>query len=170
MRPRPRYEAAAYRAAGKLESSVALISGGDSGIGRAVAVLFAREGADVAIIHLPEELEDARETAQVIQEEGRQSLLLAGDVRDPSFCQAAVEATVRQLGRLSILVNNAAYQHHVERLEELSDAQWQRTFETNIYGYMYLARAALPHMKRGSCIINTGSVTGLEGRDRKSVV
>lgn len=166
MRPRPRYEAAAYRAAGKLESRVALISGGDSGIGRAVAVLFAREGADVAIIHLPEELEDARETAQVIQEEGRQSLLLAGDVRDPSFCQAAVEATVRQLGRLSILVNNAAYQHHVERLEELSDAQWQRTFETNIYGYMYLARAALPHMKRGSCIINTGSVTGLEGSSK----
>lgn len=163
MRPRPRYEAAAYRPAGKLENGVALISGGDSGIGRAVALLFAREGAEVAIIHLPEELEDAQETRRVIGETGRSCLLLEGDVRNAHFCREAVEATIGKFGRLTVLVNNAAYQHHVKQLEDMTDEQLERTFETNIYGYMYLARAALPHLKRGSCIINTGSITGLEG-------
>jgi NAD(P)-dependent dehydrogenase (short-subunit alcohol dehydrogenase family) len=163
MRPRPRYQAEDYRPAGKLEDGVALISGGDSGIGRAVAVLFAREGADVAIIHLPEEASDAEETRDAVQEAGRRCLLLAGDVRDPDFCRQAVAATIREFGKLTVLVNNAAYQQHVDKLEDLSDEQIERTFATNIFGYMYLARAALPHLKRGAAIINTGSITGLDG-------
>jgi NAD(P)-dependent dehydrogenase (short-subunit alcohol dehydrogenase family) len=163
MRPRPRYEAAAYRPAGKLEGGVALISGGDSGIGRAVALLFAREGARVSIIHLAEEKEDGEETRRAIGEAQGECLLLEGDVRDPGFCQQAVEETIKAFGRLTILVNNAAYQRHVKKLEDLTDEQLRRTFETNIFGYIYLARAALPHLQRGGSIINTGSITGLEG-------
>ena len=163
VRPRPRYSAPSYKAADKLRGLVALVTGGDSGIGRAVAVLYAREGADVAIVYLPVEEGDARETRHAVEAEGGRALLIPGDVTDSSFCREAVERTVRELGGLDILVNNAAYQKNIESLEEITDEQWDRTFRTNIYGYFYLARAALPHLKRGSAIINTGSITGLEG-------
>jgi len=163
MDPQPRYRAPAYRAAGKLEGRVALITGGDSGIGRSVATLFAREGADVAIVYLEQEHEDAEKTAEVIQGQGREVLLIPGDVSDHSFCASAVKRTVDKLGKLDILVNNAAYQQHRSGLDELGLEQWDRTFQTNIYGYFYMVRAAVPHMKSGSAIINTGSITGLEG-------
>ncbi len=162
MSPRPRYRAPEYRAAGKLEGDVALISGGDSGIGRSVAVLFAREGADVAIIYLEEEQRDAEETQCAIEKEGRKALLIPGDVSDPRFCRSAVERCVKELGRLSILVNNAAIQKH-RPVEEISVDDWRRTFAVNIDGCFFLARAALDHLEPGSVIINTGSVTGLEG-------
>jgi NAD(P)-dependent dehydrogenase (short-subunit alcohol dehydrogenase family) len=163
MHPRPQYEAPAYRAAGKLEDRAALITGGDSGIGRAAAVLFAREGADVALVYLSEEEKDAAETAAAVGAEGRQCLLLPGDVRDSAFCTEAVEATVEAFGRLDILVNNAAYQQHQASLEAITDQQLEQTFQTNIFGYFYMARAALEHLRRGGVIINTGSITGLEG-------
>src|SRR5215203_1501706 len=161
--PRPMFRAPAYRAAGKLEGKVALITGGDSGIGRAVALLYAREGADVAIVSLPVEESDARETQQAIQAEDRRALLLPGDVTSSEFCKAAVEETVHQLGQLDILVNNAAFQKNQESLDEVTEEQWDKTFKTNIYGYFYMVKAAMPHLKEGSCIINTGSITGLEG-------
>jgi NAD(P)-dependent dehydrogenase (short-subunit alcohol dehydrogenase family) len=161
--PRPRYEAPQYRAAGKLEGKIALVTGGDSGIGRSVAVLYAREGADVAIVYLPQEQSDAEETERAIEQEGRQALLIPGDVTDPEFCRQAVEQTVQEFGRLDVLVNNAAFQQHQEGLEELSDEQWDHTFKTNIYGYFRMAKAALPHLAPGSAIINTGSITGLIG-------
>jgi NAD(P)-dependent dehydrogenase (short-subunit alcohol dehydrogenase family) len=162
LEPRPQYQAPEYRGSGKLEDKVALVTGGDSGIGRAVAVLFAREGADVAIIYLDED-EDAEETRRAVEAEGRRALLIPGDVTDPEFCREAVETTVRELDQLDILVNNAAFQEHVPSLEELSDEQLDRTFRTNIFGYFYMARAALPHLQEGSAIINTGSVTGIQG-------
>ena len=161
--PRPAYLAPHYRAAGKLEGKVALITGGDSGIGRAVAVLFAREGADVAIVHLPEKASDALETAQVVTALGRRCLSLPGDVSKPRFCQSAVARCVAELGKLDILVNNAAYQQHQESLEELPREQVVKTFEVNILGYFEMARAALAHLPRGGVILNTGSITGLEG-------
>jgi NAD(P)-dependent dehydrogenase (short-subunit alcohol dehydrogenase family) len=163
IKPRPEYEAPLYRGSGKLEGKVALITGGDSGIGRGVAVLFAREGADVAIVYLKEEQSDAEETKRAIEREGQRTLLIPGDVTDSAFCRDAVERTVNKFGRLDILVNNAAYQQHQEGLEDLSEDQWEHTFRTNIFGYFYMAKAALPHLKRGSAIINTGSITGLEG-------
>jgi NAD(P)-dependent dehydrogenase (short-subunit alcohol dehydrogenase family) len=163
MEPRPRYEAPQYRAAGKLEGKTALITGGDSGIGRAVAVLYAREGADVAIVYLPEEQRDAEETRAAVEAEGRRCLLLPGDVADSSFCRDAVERTARELGGLDILVNNAAFQQHQASLEDLSDEQLERTFRTNIFGYFYMAKAALARLPEGGAIINTGSITGLEG-------
>ena len=162
LEPRPQYQAPDYRGSGKLEDKVALVTGGDSGIGRAVAVLFAREGADVAIVYLDED-EDAEETRRAVESEGRRALLIPGDVTDPEFCREAVETTVRELDQLDILVNNAAFQEHVPSLEELSDEQLDRTFRTNIFGYFYMARAALPHLQEGSAIINTGSVTGIQG-------
>ena len=163
MDPRPRYEGAAYREAGKLEGRVALVTGGDSGIGRAVAVLFAREGADVAIVYLPEEQPDADETREAVTQAGRRCTLIPGDVQSSAFCREAVERTVRELGRLDVLVNNAAYQHRRESLGEISDEQLERTFRTNIFAYFYMARAALEHLGKGGIIINTGSITGLEG-------
>lgn len=163
MRPRPEYEAPAYRGSGKLLGRTALVTGGDSGIGRAVAVLYAREGADVAIVYLNEEQEDAEETMRAVEAEGRRCLLLPGDVTSSEFCGRAVERTVAEFGRLDVLVNNAAYQLHVDDIGDLTDAQWERTFRTNIFGYFYMARAALEHIPAGGAIINTGSITGLEG-------
>ncbi len=162
LRPRPQYLAPDYRGSGKLEDRVALITGGDSGIGRAVAVLFAREGADIAIVYLSED-GDAEETCAAVEAEGRRCLLIPGDVRDSAFCDAAVEQTVDAFGSLDILVNNAAYQEHQNRLEDLTDEQIDMTFRTNIYGYFFMARAALRRMGHGAVILNSGSVTGLQG-------
>jgi len=158
----PRFEAPHYRGSDKLRGMTALITGGDSGIGRAVAVLYAREGADVAIVYLDEH-EDAHETARHVQAEGRRCELIPGDVRDPKFCDAAVAQTIKAFGRLDILVNNAAFQEHAKSLLELTDERIDETLRTNIYGYMQMARAALPHLEEGAAIINTGSVTGLRG-------
>ena len=166
IEPRPRYKAPDYKGAGKLDGKIALITGGDSGIGRAVAVLYAREGADVAIVYLPVEQSDAEETKRAVEQEGKRALLLSGDVSDPAFCRTAVERTVKEFRRLDILVNNAAFQQHQERLEDVSDEQWDKTFRTNIYGYFYMAKAALPHLKEGSAIVNCGSITGLEGNNQ----
>jgi len=165
LRPRPRYEAPNYREASKLEGMKALITGGDSGIGRAVAHLFAREGADVAICYLPAESTDAEETATAIRDLGRECIMLPGDVRDPDFCQGAVQDVVAAFGGIDILVNNAAFQQHQDDIMSISLEQWDQTFKTNIYGYFYMARAAVPHMKAGSSIINTGSITGIEGSE-----
>ena len=163
MDPRPRYLAPRYRGAGKLEGRVGLITGGDSGIGRSVAVLFAREGANVALVFLEEEQEDAEETRAAVEAEGREALLLPGDVRDAEFCMSAVEQTRAAFGKIDILVNNAAFQKHRSSPEEVSLEQWDRTFKTNVYGYFHMVRAVLPHLEAGSCIVNTGSITGLEG-------
>jgi len=161
--PRPHFEAEAYRAAGKLQGKVALITGGDSGIGRAVAVLYAREGADVAIGHLPAERGDAQETERAVLSHGRKCLLVEGDLTDAAFCDEIVESVVRQFGKLDILVSNAAYQNRKESLEEVTDQELALTFETNVYAYVRLARAALRHMKAGGSIIATSSVTGILG-------
>jgi NAD(P)-dependent dehydrogenase (short-subunit alcohol dehydrogenase family) len=141
---------------------VALITGGDSGIGRAVAVLFAREGADVAVAYLDEH-EDAKETKRAVEKEGRRCILLSGDVADSEFCRDAVEKTVGEFGKLDILVNNAAFQEHVNSFEELTDEHFDRTIKTNLYGYFFMAKAAVPHLRNGSAIVMTGSVTGLLG-------
>ena len=161
--PPPRYEAQHYRAADKLRGKVALVTGGDSGIGRAVAVIFAREGADVAISYLPQEQSDAEETRNVIAEIGRRCVLLPGDLTDAQFCQDVVARTVRELGKLDILVSNAAHQARKDKLADLTDAELEKTFATNVYAYVRLARAALDHMERGSVIIVTSSETGLLG-------
>lgn len=161
--PRPRYMAPGYRGSGKLQDMVALITGGDSGIGRAVAVLYAREGADVAIVYLAEEQSDAEETQRAVEHEGRRCLLLPGDVSDFRFCQEAVDRTVRELGKLDVLVNNAAFQEHAESIEAITIEHFDRTVRTNLYGYFFMAKAALPHLRQGCSIINTGSVTGLSG-------
>ena len=163
MAPRPEYLGAQYRPAGKLEGRRALVTGGDSGIGRAVAVLFAREGADVAIVYLPQEQADAQETESAVEEAGRKCVLIPGDVCDSRFCAAAVQQAVDELGGLDILVNNAAYQNSQERLEDITDEQLERTFKTNIFGYFYMARAALKHLPPGGAIVNCGSVTGFRG-------
>jgi NAD(P)-dependent dehydrogenase (short-subunit alcohol dehydrogenase family) len=162
LKPRPRYLAPHYQGAGKLRDKAALITGGDSGIGRSVAVLFAREGADVAIVHLEAD-SDAEEARQAVEREGRKAILIRADVSQPHACREAVDRTLREFGRLNILVNNAAYQQHRPSLEELSEEQWDLTFRTNIYGYFHMAKAALPHMSHGDAIVNTGSITGLEG-------
>lgn len=162
MELKPQFLAPDYRGSGKLKGMVALITGGDSGIGRAVAVLYAREGADVAIVYLSSH-EDAEETKRCVENEGRQCILIPGDVKDSAFCKEAVEKTVAEFDGLDILVNNAAFQEHAHSLEDITDERMEETFTTNIFGYMRMARAALPHLKQGSCIINTGSVTGLRG-------
>jgi NAD(P)-dependent dehydrogenase (short-subunit alcohol dehydrogenase family) len=166
LSPKPQFEAEKYRPAGKLRNKVALITGGDSGIGRAVAVMFAREGADVALVYLEVEQPDAETTQSAVESEGRTALLLPGDVRDAAFCDEAVSKTIEKFGALHILVNNAAYQKHRDGLLSISPEQWDQTFRTNIYGYFYMTRSALPHLKPGACVINTGSVTGLEGSKR----
>jgi len=158
MDPRPEYIKPTYRPAGKLQDKVALITGGDSGIGRSVAVHFAREGADVSIVYLDED-EDAKETEALIREAGRHCLLIPGDVKDPRFCQSAVERTVKKFGRLNILVNNAGMQIPQKDPQEISVEQLEATFRTNIFTYFFFATAALPHLWAGDCIINTTSVT-----------
>lgn len=161
--PPPRFAANSYRPAGKLRDKVALITGGDSGIGRAVALIFAREGADVALSYLPEEQSDAEFTQQAVQREGRRCVLLPGDLMAENFCNELVEATVQALGQLDILVSNAAHQNRKESLADLTDCELARTFEINIYAYIRLARAALERMARGSVIIATSSETGILG-------
>lgn len=160
--PQPMSEAPHYKGSDKLLDMVALITGGDSGIGRAVAILYAREGADVAIVYLDEHA-DAEDTKRAVEAEGRRCITIAGDVADFRFCKAAVERTVSELGKLDILVNNAAFQEHVSRLEDLTEEHFDRTIKTNLYGYFHMARAAVPRMKRGGAIVMTGSVTGIEG-------
>ena len=158
----PMYEAPYYKGSEKLLDKVALITGGDSGIGRAVTVLFAREGADVAVAYLDEH-DDAAETKRAVEQEGRRCIVLSGDVADPAFCQSAVEKTVAELGRLDILVNNAAFQEHAYDFEDLTNEHFDRTIKTNLYGYFYMAKAAVPHLPNGGAIVMTGSVTGLLG-------
>jgi NAD(P)-dependent dehydrogenase (short-subunit alcohol dehydrogenase family) len=162
MRPKPKADDPNYRGSGKLEGKVALITGGDSGIGRAVAIAFAREGADVAISYLSEH-GDAAETKRCVEDEGRQCLTISGDIGVESFCQAIVESTADELGRLDILVNNAAEQHPRPSILDITAEQLERTFRTNIFSFFYLTKAALPHLKKGSTIINTTSVTAYRG-------
>jgi NAD(P)-dependent dehydrogenase (short-subunit alcohol dehydrogenase family) len=160
--PQPRFQAEGYIGSEKLKDKVALITGGDSGIGRAVAVLFAREGARVAIVYLSE-TEDAQDTRRFVEQEGSQCLLIEGDVRDAEFCEQAVQQTIDEFGKLDILVNNAAYQQHASSIEELTLDQFDLTIRTNVYGYFNMAKAAVPNLPYGGCIINTGSETGLLG-------
>jgi NAD(P)-dependent dehydrogenase (short-subunit alcohol dehydrogenase family) len=163
MDPQPRYLNPKYKGSDKLKGKAALVTGGDSGIGRAVAVLFAREGADVAVVYLPAEQPDADVVQAAVETEGRACLLIPGDVTDPKFCRDAVEKTVAKFGRLDILVNNAAFQERQESLADITDEQLDTTFRTNIYAYFYMARAALAYLPKGGAVINTGSITGLEG-------
>jgi NAD(P)-dependent dehydrogenase (short-subunit alcohol dehydrogenase family) len=159
---KPLWDAPFYKGSGKLAGKVALITGADSGIGRAVAVLFAREGADVAIAYLDED-EDAEVTKAAVEKEGRRAILISGDVAQGKFAEAAVQRTVEELGRLDVLVNNAAFQEHVNAFEDLTEEHFDRTLKTNLYGYFFMAKAAVPHMAPGSAIVMTGSITGLVG-------
>ena len=163
MVPEPDATRPQHQGSGKLAGKVALITGGDSGIGRAVAVLFAREGADVAIGHLAEEETDANETVKLVEAEGRRCLTLPGDVGNEPFCQEAVAQTVRELGRLDVLVNNAAEQHTADSITQITAEQLERTFRTNIFGMFFMTKAALPHLGEGSAIVNTTSVTAYQG-------
>ncbi len=161
MHPRPDY-APRFPGSGRLAGKVAIISGGDSGIGRACSVLFAREGAKVAIVYLDED-EDAEETARVVADEGSECLLLRGDVGDKAFCDSAVARTLHKFGKLDVLVNNAAEQHEQADLTDISEGQLLRTFRTNVFGYFFLTQAALPHLQSGATIVNTTSVTAYRG-------
>ncbi|CAA9538780.1 MAG: Oxidoreductase, short-chain dehydrogenase/reductase family [uncultured Thermomicrobiales bacterium] len=162
MTPRPAAEDRQYRGSGKLEGKVALITGGDSGIGRAAAICYAKEGADVAILYLNEH-GDAEETRRRVEAEGRKAIAIAGDIGDESFCQQAVQQTVSELGKLDILVNNAAEQHPQDSITDITAEQLERTFRTNIFAMFFLTKAALPHLKEGSAIVNTTSVTAYQG-------
>lgn len=162
LNPEPMYDAPFYIGSKKLDGKTALITGGDSGIGRAVAVLFAREGADIAISYL-EEHADAEATKKAVEAEGRRCILLPGDVANRIYCRQAVSKTVKQFGRLDVLVNNAAFQVHTSKLEDLTSEHFDTTLKTNLYGYFYMAQAAVEHMKPSSAIINTGSITGING-------
>ncbi|MBI5033162.1 MAG: SDR family oxidoreductase [Chloroflexi bacterium] len=162
MTPKPQAEDAQYRSCGKLDGRVAIITGGDSGIGRAVAIAFAKEGAEVAIVYLNEH-GDAEETKHKVEEYGRRCLLFAGDIGDEKFCQEVVAKTVQELGHLDVVINNAAEQHPQESIENISAQQLERTFRTNIFSYFFLTKAALPHLQKGSTIINTTSVTAYRG-------
>ncbi len=160
--PEPMYDAPHYEGSNKLRGKVAIVTGGDSGIGRSVAVLYAREGADVAIVYLSEH-RDAEDTKRAVEKEGQRCLLIAGDVSDARFCKEAVAQTVREFGRLDILVNNAAFQEHVNSFEELTEEHFDKTMKTNLYGYFHMAKAAVPHLPEGGAIVNSSSVTGLRG-------
>ncbi|MDP3748166.1 MAG: SDR family oxidoreductase [Phenylobacterium sp.] len=162
LRLAPMYDAPFYKGSEKLKDKVALITGADSGIGRAVAVLFAREGCDIAIAYLDEH-QDAEATKAAVEKEGRRAILLPGDVADPAYAEAAVDRAIGEFGKLDVLVNNAAFQEHVTDLEDLTAEHFDRTLKTNLYGYFHLAKAAVPHMKPGSAILMTGSVTGIDG-------
>lgn len=162
--PAPMYDAPFWKGSGKLDGMAAIVTGADSGIGRAVAVLFAREGCDVAICHLDEE-EDAEDTRKAVEAEGRRAIVLKGDAADPAFSEAAVKATLEAFGRLDVVVPNAAFQEHVEALEDLTLEHFDRTLKTNLYGYFNLVKAAVPHLKAGGSIVMTGSVTGIMGND-----
>ncbi|HEX4146517.1 MAG TPA: SDR family oxidoreductase [Pirellulales bacterium] len=166
LEPKPRFEGAQYKAAGKLAGKTALITGGDSGIGRSVAVLFAREGADVAINYLPVEQEDADETKRHVEAAGRRCLQLPGDLKDAAFCRKLVEGTINEFGKLDILVSNAAHQDRKQDAGEITDDEWEKTFRTNIDALFFLSRAALAHLKPGGSIIVTSSETGLFGSKR----
>ncbi|MFE1743712.1 SDR family oxidoreductase [Coleofasciculus sp. H7-2] len=165
MTPRPKADDRKYQGSDKLRDKVALITGGDSGIGRAVAIFFAKEGADVAIVYLNEH-DDAQETKRLVEEEGRKCLTIPGDIGDEKFCQQAVQNTVTEFGKLDILVNNAAEQHPQQSIEDISAAQLERTFRTNIFSMFFLTKAALKHLKEGSAIINTTSVTAYKGNQQ----
>ncbi len=162
MNPRPEYRGEDYKAAGKLEGKVAIITGGDSGIGRSVAVLYAREGADVAILYLDQH-QDAEETRTVVEQYGRRCLTFTGDVADRQVCRKVIDETLAAFGKLDIVVNNAAEQHPQEKLEDISEEQWEKTFRTNIFGMFQMTKAALPHLGKGASIINTTSVTAYKG-------
>lgn len=162
MKPLPVFEPPSCKAAGKLADKVAVVTGGDSGIGRAVAVAYAKEGASVCIVYLDEH-DDARQTERVIREHGGSCLLLAGDIGDEAFCKLAVQKTVDEFGRLDIVVNNAAEQHVRQKLEDIPAEQLQRTFRTNVFGMFYLTAAAMPHLKSGGAVINTASITAYKG-------
>lgn len=162
MTPQPQFEDSKYRAAGKLKGKVAIITGGDSGIGRAVAVAYAQEGADVAIVYLNEH-SDAEKTKSLVEQEGRKCLLIPGDLGDESFCNKVIDQTVSGLGKLDILVNNAAEQHPQNSLEDITAEQLEKTFRTNIFSMFFLTKAALPHLKKGSAVINTASITAYKG-------
>ncbi len=162
MQQQPDSDLSSYRAAGKLENKVALITGADSGIGRAVAVAFAMEGADICILYNENEA-DAEETRAMVEARGRRCLVVKADVRDSSACRDSVQKTINELGGLNVLVNNAAYQKFQKKFEDISEEQFKRTFETNIFGYFYMAQAALPYLKKGDSIINTCSIVGLTG-------
>lgn len=162
MNPLPEAESPVYRPAGKLMGKVAIVSGGDSGIGRSVSIVYAKEGADVAVLYLNEDV-DAEETKRQIEAEGRRCILIRGDIGDPAFCKQAVEQTVSNLGRLDIVVNNAAEQHPQDKLEQITPQQLERTFRTNVFGMFYLSQAAMPRLSAGSTIINTASITAYRG-------
>ena len=163
MDPRPQYKGENYKAAGKLENKVAIVTGGDSGIGRSVAVLFAREGAKITFTYLPEEEEDAKETVSAIESVGGEVLAVTCDVTDNAACEQVIQSTLDKFGQLDILVNNAGWQNHLPDIESLTFEQWDKTFQINIYGYFRMVKASLPHLPDGGAIINTGSITGLEG-------
>ena len=165
LRPAPRSEAREYVGSGKLRHLVAIVTGGGSGIGRAASLLFAREGADVAITYLPVEQPDAEVTAELVELEGQSCLMIPGDLQDPAFCDDVVRETVQKFERLDILVNNAAYQQRRKYIGDIDDEQWDRTFRTNIYAYFYMARAAVAYLRRGASIVNVGSITGVEGSE-----
>lgn len=166
MTPEPDSELTHYQAAGKLKGQVAIVTGGDSGIGRAVAVAFAKEGASVVISYLEEEEVDAQETKRLAEQFGGKCLTLATDVRSKAKCQEVVDKTIAEFGKLNILINNAAYQNIVEKIEDITEEQLSRTFETNIYGYFFMVQAALPHLHEGDSIINTGSIVGKKGQPK----
>ncbi|AUI36245.1 NAD(P)-dependent oxidoreductase [[Bacillus] caldolyticus] len=165
MNPQPVTIKDTYKGSGKLKNKTAIISGGDSGIGRAVAVHFAKEGADVAILYLNEH-EDADETKRLVEQEGRRCLAIAGDIGDEAFCKEAVKQTIEAFGKLDIVVNNAAEQHPQPNFLNITAAQLEKTFRTNVFGCFFLTKAALPHLKNGSAIINTASVTAYEGNEQ----